>query len=120
MKAIVLVGIGGGLGSILRYITTVFMSRYFPAIFPWGTFTVNVLGCLLVGIILGILEKQQLVSSDLKLLLITGFCGGYTTFSAFSSENLGLLQNGNFLLAFLYIGTSILLGIIAVWLGLMI
>lgn len=118
MKAILLVGIGGGIGSIMRHLTSILMSKHFPTAFPWGTFTVNILGCLLVGLFLGVLEKQEVVPTDLKLLLITGFCGGYTTFSAFSNENLQLLQNGNALLAFTYISVSVVLGIAGVLLGL--
>lgn len=120
MKALLLVGLGGGLGSILRYLTSVFVSRQFPSAFPWGTFAVNFIGCLLAGIFIGMLERQQIINTDLKLLLITGFCGGYTTFSAFSVENLNLIQNGNTLTALLYITGSILAGIIAVVGGLMI
>ncbi len=120
MKALLLVGLGGGLGSILRYLTSVFVSRQFPSAFPWGTFAVNFIGCLLAGIFIGMLERQQVINTDLKLLLITGFCGGYTTFSAFSAENLNLIQNGNTLTALLYITASILTGIIAVVGGLMI
>lgn len=118
MKAILLIGIGGGIGSILRYLTSVLVSKQtFSSIFPWGTFAVNIIGCLIAGIILGILERQQVLNSDLKLLLITGFCGGYTTFSAFSIENVYLLQNGQLLTALFYISISVLLGIIAVWTG---
>lgn len=117
MKAILLVGLGGGIGSILRYLTSLLVSKQVSSVFPWGTFAVNIIGCLLAGIILGVLERQQVLNSDLKILLITGFCGGYTTFSAFSIENIHLLQNGHPLTALLYILISILLGIIAVWAG---
>lgn len=121
MKAILLVGLGGGIGSILRYLTSVLVSKQaLSSIFPWGTFAVNIIGCLLAGLILGILERQQVLNSDLKILLITGFCGGYTTFSAFSIENIHLLQNGQPLTALLYISTSILLGIMAVWGGMIV
>lgn len=64
MKALLLVGLGGGLGSILRYLTSVFVSRQFPAAFPWGTFAVNFIGCLLAGIFIGMLERQQVVNTD--------------------------------------------------------
>lgn len=117
MKAILLVGLGGGIGSILRYLTSVLVSKQTSSIFPWGTFSVNIIGCLLAGIIIGILERQQILNSDLKLLLITGFCGGYTTFSAFSIENMYLLQNGQPLTVLLYISISVVLGVIAVWGG---
>jgi len=77
------------------------------------------LGCLLIGILLGLFERQQLSNPDLKFLFITGFCGGYTTFSAFASENINLFQSSNSLIAFLYIAVSVLVGLLAVWLGLM-
>ncbi|NHM07766.1 fluoride efflux transporter CrcB [Flavobacterium sp. CYK-4] len=117
-KTLVLVGIGGALGSVLRYLTTLTVTKYFSTIFPWATFIINVLGCLLIGIIMGLLEKNQLTDSSVKWLLVTGFCGGYTTFSAFGYENISLLQNGNTALTFLYIITSVVIGLMAVWLGL--
>ncbi len=118
MRAIILVGIGGGLGSILRYLTSMFVSKHFPAAFPFGTLAVNMIGCLIIGILLGCFERQQLTNPDLKFLFVTGFCGGYTTFSAFASENINLFQSGNSLIAFLYIATSVLIGLFSVWLGL--
>lgn len=117
-RAIILVGLGGGLGSIFRYLTSVIMTKYFQSIFPLATFTANILGCLIIGILLGLFDRQQLTNPDLKFLFITGFCGGYTTFSAFTSENINLFQSGNSLTAFFYITTSILVSLFAVWLGL--
>jgi len=118
IRAIVLVGIGGGLGSIFRYLTSVLANKYFQAIFPLGTFFANIIGCLIIGVLLGLFERQQLINPDLKFLFITGFCGGYTTFSTFASENINLFQSGNSLTAFLYIASSIVLSLLAVWLGL--
>lgn len=105
------------MGSILRYLTTVLANRLFATVFPLGTFAVNIAGCLIIGLVLGYLDRQQLVNSDLKWLLATGFCGGYTTFSAFASENLNLFQQGHAFTAFAYIAASVVLGILAVWLG---
>jgi CrcB protein len=112
------VGIGGGIGSIFRYLTSVFVSRYFPASFPWATFTVNFTGCLLIGLLMGYFGRQQTIDARFYGLFVTGFCGGYTTFSTFSSENIHLLQSGNSLTALLYIVASVLCGLLAVWLGL--
>lgn len=117
LKPLLLVGLGGGIGSMLRYLTSAFANKYFPSIFPWGTFVVNVLGCLLIGILLGIFERQALANPNLKFLFITGFCGGYTTFSTFAAENLELYQSGNILTLVFYITTSVLIGVLAVWLG---
>ncbi|HLS38419.1 MAG TPA: fluoride efflux transporter CrcB [Sphingobacterium bovisgrunnientis] len=118
IKAIIMVGLGGALGSILRYLTAVLLNKHFQSAFPLATFAVNILGCLIIGVLLGLFERQYLTSPDFKLLLITGFCGGYTTFSAFSAENIQLLESGQTLTAFLYIGASIFIGLFALWLGL--
>lgn len=117
-RTIILIGLGGGLGSIFRYLTAVVVSKYFQSTFPLATFTANVLGCLIIGLLLGLFERQQLSNPDLKFLFITGFCGGYTTFSTFASENINLLQSGNPLTAFLYIAISVFVSLFAVWLGL--
>jgi len=117
-RTILLIGIGGALGSILRYLTSVVVSKYFQSAFPWATFTANILGCLIIGIILGLFEKQQITNPDLKFFLITGFCGGYTTFSAFAAENVNLFQSGNSLMAFAYIAVSVVVSLFAVWVGL--
>jgi len=118
LKTILYIAIGGALGSVLRYLTTVLVSKYWSSNFPLATFIANVLGCFLVGLLIGILEKNNLSHSNLKWFLITGFCGGYTTFSTFGYENYSLFQSNNSLLAFMYIGLSILVGLLAVWFGL--
>ncbi len=118
IKTIVYIAIGGGLGSVLRYLTAIVINKYFQSGFPYATFATNILGCLLIGLFFGYLEKQNAISSDLKFFLITGFCGGYTTFSTFSHENVNLLQNHQILIAFLYISLSVFTGLMATWLGL--
>jgi CrcB protein len=117
LKNIVLVGLGGAIGSVLRYVSSIFVDRYFSSVFPWATFAVNIVGCLLVGLLLGIFERQQLATAEIRLLFVTGFCGGYTTFSTFAAENLTLIQYEQFGLAVLYTVLSVLIGIAAVWLG---
>jgi CrcB protein len=118
LKTLIYIALGGGLGSVLRYLTSVVMNKYVQATFPYATFVTNILGCLLIGIFFGYFEKQNALSQDLKFFLITGLCGGYTTFSTFSNENVQLLQTNQMLTAFLYIGLSVFVGLLATWFGL--
>jgi len=116
-RQIILVGLGGGLGSIARYLVSVLTLRYNYDLFPVATFIVNVTGSFLIGVLVGFLSQTISLHQDVRLLLVTGFCGGYTTFSTFSSESLGLLQSQHYFTAALYIAGSVLLGLAAVWLG---
>lgn len=118
IRTLFLIALGGGMGSVLRYLTSVFVQKYYASVFPLATLVTNIIGCLLIGIIIGLLEKNQLTDSAMKWLLVTGFCGGYTTFSTFGYENISLLQSQNSGLAFIYIGASVIVGLFAVWLGL--
>lgn len=117
IKQLIAVGIGGGAGSILRFLGSQVTRKYFDGAFPLATFMVNLLGCFLIGLFIGILDGKPDTNGQLKLLLITGFCGGFTTFSAFANENLQLLQNNQFILALTYTIASVLLGILMVWVG---
>lgn len=114
---IMMIGIGGAIGSILRYLTWWYVTKHLNHTYPWGTFVVNIVGCLLVGILIGSFERSLSPNPNLRFLLITGFCGGYTTFSAFASENVNLFQSGNTFTAFAYIAFSVLISILAVWTG---
>jgi CrcB protein len=117
-RAIILIAFGGGAGSVFRYLTSLFVNKYFSTVFPLATFVTNVLGCFIIGLLLGIFEKQQITNNDLKFLLVTGFCGGYTTFSTFAYENISLFNSNNSVIAFLYIASGTLAGLFAVWVGL--
>ena len=116
MKSFLLVFLGGGLGSVLRYLVTIAMN-YYSKVLPFGTFTVNILGCLLIGLILGYAQKENTITSNHTLLFATGFCGGFTTFSAFANENLELIKNGEIFNFSVYTTTSIIVGILAVFIG---
>lgn len=116
MKGFLLVFVGGGLGSGLRYLITIAMNQY-SKVLPFGTFTVNMIGCLLIGLILGYAQKENTLTSNQTLLLATGFCGGFTTFSAFANENLELIKNGEIFNFSAYTIGSILIGILAVFIG---
>lgn len=117
VKSILLVGLGGGLGSIFRYLTAVFSEKYLQILFPLGTFFVNIIGCFLIGLLMGFLGQNVTENQNVKLLFISGFCGGYTTFSTFAYENIAMLQNNNYRGALFYIALSVVSGVFAVWLG---
>ncbi len=114
IRQVLLVGLGGFLGSALRFLLSKFNDNVLGL--PLGTLTVNVLGSLLIGVFAGIFVKE-LGNHHLKFLLATGFCGGFTTFSTFSLENYTMLQNGQIGTALLYIIGSLVLGLLAVMLG---
>lgn len=117
LKTLLLVGTGGFLGSVSRFMASRFMQNVFPSAFPFGTFLVNITGCFLIGLIYGFSEKSSIVTSAWKMFLAVGFCGGFTTFSTFANENLAMLRDGDFLHFFLYTGLSVFLGIAATFFG---
>ena len=116
MKNFLLVFIGGGFGSGLRYLIGKYLNSSLGG-FPIGTFTVNIIGSLLIGLILGYAAKENSLSQNQVLLLATGFCGGFTTFSAFAHENFQMLKTGDIMQFSIYTISSIVVGLIAVFIG---
>lgn len=118
IKSIFLVGTGGFLGSALRYLISYQLESKILSSFPYGTFTVNILGSFILGILIGSTIKDA-VSPEARLLLATGFCGGFTTFSTFTYEFYALLQDGQLQLGFSYMTISLIGGLLAVWAGIL-
>lgn len=116
MKQLILVFIGGGLGSTLRYLLSKYLDSFQTGI-PYGTFAANISGSLLIGIILGLALKNEALSQNTVLFLATGFCGGFTTFSTFAYENHVFLKSGDFMSFALYTIASFVVGFAMVFLG---
>ncbi len=117
IKNILLIGLGGGLGSIARYLCQKWFMDHYPHSFPWGTFTVNFIGCFLIGLFWAIAFKSFSGNESWKLFLMTGICGGFTTFSAFTLEGIGLVKEQRLGLFFVYIGGSVVIGLLATYAG---
>jgi len=119
IKILCLVGLGGFIGSIARYLTTVAMTKSFPSIFPYGTFLANVIGCFIIGVVYGLSERLSGFTPAWRFFLATGFCGGYTTFSSFAYENMTFLKGPDYGTFALYTLGSLSTGLLAVWGGMM-
>lgn len=117
MKSFLLVFLGGGVGSSCRFLISNILNYNFKSFHYLGTFSVNIIGCILIGIVMGFLQKENNFNQNYLLLFSSGFCGGFTTFSAFANENLDLIKSGNFSLFFLYVISSVVFGIAAAYLG---
>ena len=118
MKQLLLVGLGGCFGSIARYkLSGLVLHHAVDWRFPLGTFVVNIMGCLVAGILAGLVERHHVLSADTRLLLFTGLLGGFTTFSAFGVETVFLLRRGEILVATGYVVLSIVVGVGLLWLG---
>jgi CrcB protein len=115
---LILVGAGGLIGSIARYLTVISVDKKFNAAFPLGTLTVNIVGSFILGVILASLTRKAGLNADYwRIFLGTGFCGGFTTFSAFAVENFNLLEGKLSMIAVAYILASVVGGLLAVWAG---
>ena len=117
VKSIMIVGLGGFIGTVARFL----ISRYFQlnvsSVFPWSTFIVNIVGCLLIGLIYGISEKGEFLSPEIRLFLTVGICGGFTTFSTFSNDSFLLIRELEWMRFALYTSLSIFIGLMAVYVG---
>ncbi|WP_298543883.1 fluoride efflux transporter CrcB [uncultured Porphyromonas sp.] len=114
LRQLLLVALGGAIGSAMRYLTAILLARHYTGSIPLATLVVNVLGCFLIGLLIGLCSE----TTYLRLLFITGFCGGFTTFSTFTAESYVMFREGAYGLALLYIAGSVLIGLLALWVGL--
>ena len=116
-RALLYIFIGGGLGSVFRYLFQIFVGSIVKITFPIGTFLVNMVGCFAIGILYGIADRQSWMNQEWRLFFITGICGGFTTFSSFSYESISLLRHGEYLYFGLYVVLSIILGLMVTFFG---
>ena len=116
-KAMLIAGLGGFAGTCLRFLTGKLCQTLCVAAFPWGTFAVNIAGSFIIGLLFGLAEKTNLLSAQMNVLLITGFCGGFTTFSSLSNDMFVLMQQRHWLLLGAYVVGSFALGLLMVWCG---
>ena len=105
------------MGSVLRYLISTYLQKETDGSFPWGTFTVNIVGSLIIGLLYGLAERGEFMSNELRLLLVVGFCGGFTTFSAFTYDIFLLAKGGAFAQLAIYASLSMVIGFIVVYLG---
>ena len=117
LKNFLIVGLGGGAGSMLRYAIQKIFNVHSAAVFPTGTLLVNITGCFLIGILWGMVSRSLTWNEEMKLLLMTGFCGGFTTFSAFTLEGIGLLKENKTALFIIYLTSSVIGGLLATFIG---
>ena len=116
-RNVFIVAVGSMLGGVARYLCALGIARSVTTAFPYATFAVNISGCLVIGLVYGFAERFDWFSADLRLFLATGFCGGFTTFSAFAYENMQLLQDKDYLTFAAYSGLSFVLGLGATYIG---
>ncbi len=116
-KNLILIACAGAIGTVGRVVLSGWINRLSGEKFPWGTLTVNLLGCLLFGLLFALAEEKHLITPRLRLILLSGFLGAFTTFSSFGFETMTLIRNDHWLLAIANVGVQNILGITAVFLG---
>ena len=117
IKSLLIVGTGSFIGGAMRYLLSTLMKSVCGQGFPWGTLMVNLLGCFLFGMLFAVFGKSSAMDNTLYLLLITGVCGGFTTFSTFANESVQMLQQGNTWGFVGYVATSVVVGLALIALG---
>ena len=117
LKSIMIVGLGGFIGTVARFLVSRYFQVNFTTVFPWSTFIVNIVGCLLIGLIYGFSEKGEFMSPEIRLFLTVGICGGFTTFSTFSNDAFLLMKDQEWLRFALYTSLSFFIGLLAVFAG---
>lgn len=116
MKLILVIGLGSFIGGISRYLLSLFIQNKFLSAYPFGTLSVNIIGCFLIGLVFGLSDRGN-ISMEWRLFLATGVLGGFTTFSAFSNETVGMLRDGQVWQSFTYILCSVCIGLLATFTG---
>jgi CrcB protein len=114
-----MIGAGGFIGTVARYLFQQGISKLLPVLFPFGTLLVNLTGCFLIGLIYALSERWNILTPEWRLFLTTGICGGFTTFSTFSYETYNLIREEQYVYVSLYIGISVLVGLALTFLGIL-
>jgi len=117
LRTILLVGSGGFIGSVLRYLVQLFVEKGMSTTFPWGTFVANMAGSFIIGVVFALAQKGNFLNAEWRMFLAVGFCGGFTTFSSFAYNNLTMLKEQTYGQFFLNVGGSLFFGLLAVFLG---
>ena len=117
MQTTILIGLAGLVGTVLRYWLSEHVAKQYGGTFPWGTLAVNLIGCFVAGVVFFITEERLLVNTTVRMIILIGLLGGFTTFSAYGLQSFALLKDGEFGLAILNVATSNILGLFMVWIG---
>ena len=117
LRTLLIVGTGGFIGSVMRYLVQIFVEKGMATTFPWGTFVANIAGSFIIGIVFAFAEKGNLMNAEWRMFLAVGICGGFTTFSSFAFNNFNMIKENSFGQLLWNVGGSLFFGILAVYLG---